>query len=352
MRQSNHASQEHRGISFLSATVVWFLAVLLLVLPAHAKSGTAQAKFISSLFDPGADEPYYQPSGANRTQIPFELIDNRPVFPVRLNGSKKVFRFVLDTGSHMTVISTETAYRLGLRTTARGRKAAGVGGNFEVVDGVLWSCEIGKVRLDDVPVFIRPFLEQSYPVDGYIGLSFISRFVTSVDYGERVLTLERYAEVPESGSNSGSTIPIKSTSGGIVIGGVRVEGIEGPLNFILDTGATVSVFGRHGEALPAISSCKRGERIRIIGAGVIEEDATTVFLPRLNVGSSEQQNILAVVLDLEQISRAVGSRQMGVLGGNFLRHFKVVLDLPRGVVRLLPLGDETMISSRTTSPGP
>jgi len=339
MRQSDHR--------FFSS-IVLLLAISFLTSLAQAESGkTTKVTFLSSLTDFGAAEPYYQPAGANRTQIPFELIDNRPVFPVRLNGSNKVFRFILDTGSHMTVISTETAYRLGLRITPRGRKAAGVGGNFEVVDGVLWSCEIGKVRLDDVPVFIRPFLEQSYPVDGYIGLSFISRFVTSVDYGERVLTLERYAEVPESLSKSGSAIPIKSTSGGIVISGVRVEGIEGPLNFILDTGATVSVFGRHGETLPAISSCKRGERIRIIGAGGIEEDATTVFLPRLIVGSSEQQNILAVMLDLEQISRAVGSRQMGVLGGNFLRHFKVVLDLPHKVVRLLPLVDEKTFESRT-----
>ena len=36
-------------------------------------------------------------------------------------------------------------------------------------------------------------------------------------------------------------IPVRTTSSGFLSGEVRLEGIEKPLNFIIDTGASVSV---------------------------------------------------------------------------------------------------------------
>jgi predicted aspartyl protease len=314
-------------------------------------SKTANTNFIPQPPDLGAAQPFYQPAGAEWTQIPFELIDNRPVFRVRLNESDKVFRFVLDTGSHMTLISAKTASRLNLRSRASGGQATGVGGKFDLVYGLLGSCEIGKVRLENVPVLIRPLLNESYPIDGYIGLSFISRFVTSVDYGERTLTMAHPAHRDRRdgpGDFRGPDVPIRTTSSGIVIADVRIEGIDSPLNFIMDTGATISVVATGMEALTGISSCKHGSTMRIVGAAGTEENVTTILLPRLNVGASERQNILAAVLDLEQISEAIGSQQIGIVGGDFLRHFRVVFDLPRSVVRLLPLTEETMMSSRTS----
>ena len=357
MRQSKKSKPGQCGINSSSPMAVWFPLVLIWgSLLAQANSfKTANTNFIPQPPDLGVAQPLYQPAGSDRTQIPFELIDNRPVFRVRLNQSDKVFRFVLDTGSHMTVISTRTAARLNLQAMSRGRQAAGVGGKFAIVQGLLWSCEIGEVRLDNVPVFVRPFLNEGYPVDGYIGLSFISRFVTSVDYGARILTLERRAHDDRRDGPAnfrGLDIPIRATPGGIVIADVRIEGIDSPLNFIMDTGATISVVGRGMEALTGISSCTHGSIMRIVGAAGTEENVTTILLPRLNVGASERQNILAAVLDLEQISEAIGTQQMGIVGGDFLRHFRVVFDLPHGVVRLSPLAEEAMISSRTSEAPP
>jgi predicted aspartyl protease len=353
MRQSKNSKLAHCAMNFSSRMAVWFL--LAFIWGSHLAQAsslkTANTNFIPQPPDSGAGQPFYQPAGADRTRIPFELIDNRPVFRVRLNESDKVFRFVLDTGSHMTQISVKTASRLNLSSRASGEQATGVGGKFDVVYTLLRSCEIGKVRLENVPVLIQPLLNESYPVDGYIGLSFISRFVTSVDYGARTLTLERRVhDDRRDGPDDfhGADIPIRTTSSGIVIADVRIEGIDSPLNFIMDTGATVSVVASGMEAFTGISSCKHSSTMRIVGAAGTEENVTTILLPRLNVGASQRQNILAAVLDLEQISEAIGSQQMGIVGGDFLRHFRVVLDLPRSVVRLLPLSAEAMISSRTS----
>jgi hypothetical protein len=40
------------------------------------------------------------------------------------------------------------------------------------------------------------------------------------------------------------------------------------------------------------------------------------------------------VLDLEPVNETAGFLQSGILGGNFLRFYRVVFDFYRGVVRL------------------
>ena len=54
----------------------------------------------------------YVAGGAQRTSVTFDAFDNRPILQVRLNGAKEPLRFVLDTGSGMSVISEITAKRL------------------------------------------------------------------------------------------------------------------------------------------------------------------------------------------------------------------------------------------------
>src|SRR6185503_4254000 len=129
----------------------------------------------------------------NKTSVPFDAIDGRPLLKVRVNGSKEYLHFVLDTGSGMSVVSEETAKKLGLRPVARGglARAVGGGGKFEIVYGFLNSIEVGDVRVQSVPVYIRHFYDEKTPVDGYLGLSVISKFIASVDYGANIFTLHR-----------------------------------------------------------------------------------------------------------------------------------------------------------------
>src|SRR5688572_32401752 len=144
----------------------------------------------------GRQGSLYITQGEHRASVPFEATDNRPVLPVRVNGQKQAMRFVLDTGSGMSVISEETAKKLGIKPVARGglARAVGGGGRFEIVYGYINSLEIGDVKVQNVPVYIRRFFDDKKPVDGYLGLSMISKFVTAVDYGERTFTLVRHRQ--------------------------------------------------------------------------------------------------------------------------------------------------------------
>jgi tetratricopeptide (TPR) repeat protein len=75
----------------------------------------------------GRQGSLYVPSG-DRASVPFDSSDNRPILQVRVNGQKEPLRFVLDTGSGMSVISDETAKRLDIKPVARGGQARAVGG--------------------------------------------------------------------------------------------------------------------------------------------------------------------------------------------------------------------------------
>src|SRR5713101_7361226 len=93
----------------------------------------------------GQQSSLYNLEGADRTVVEFENRDNRPIIKVRINGSKDYLRFVLDTGSGMSVLSEETARKLGIRPVARGglARAVGGGGRFEIIYGYVNQMEIG-----------------------------------------------------------------------------------------------------------------------------------------------------------------------------------------------------------------
>ncbi|MDQ3820386.1 MAG: aspartyl protease family protein, partial [Acidobacteriota bacterium] len=170
----------------------------------------------------GSQSGLYEASGAGETSVSFELPNDRPIIKVHVNGRKESLRFVLDTGSGISVISEETAKHLGLHAVARGGMARAVGGKFEIVYGFLDSLEIGEVRVDRVPVYIRRFYNDEFPVDGYIGLAAIGKYIATVDYGARTFSLRKQHSVNDfpAPSPAAIEIPIRSTSSGFLSGEV------------------------------------------------------------------------------------------------------------------------------------
>jgi hypothetical protein len=55
------------------------------------------------------------------------------------------------------------------------------------------------------------------------------------------------------------------------------------------------------------------------------------------LGALARERISAAVLDMDPVNETAGFTQNGILGGNFLRHFRVSFDFARGVIRLEPL---------------
>ena len=292
----------------------------------------------------------YRPAGEANAVVPFELVNNRPVVEVRLGNSKEVLRFVVDSGSGMCVVSDEAAQRIGLRSVARGgaARAIGGGGRFEIVYGFLPSLQMGAAVVENVPVYIRRFHGDAQKADGYIGLSVMAKYLTEIDYGARRISFTRNGErravnneaakVSESNSDPKTTeIVARNTPSGFWSGEIRLDGIDKPLNFIIDTGASISVISEQLATREEMNRFARGARLRVFGAAGVAENVPMLVLPRLLLGAYARANVPAVVLDMNSINETAGFEQTGIIGGNVLRHFRVTFDFGRMSVRLEPL---------------
>ena len=306
----------------------------------------------------GKQGSLYVTAGEDRTTISFDATDNRPILMVRINGGREMLRFVLDTGSGMSVISEETAKRLNIRPVARGglARAVGGGGKFEIVYGYLSSIELGAVRVENVPVYIRKFFDVNIPVDGYLGLSVVAKYLTALDYGTRKMSLVRQNQTdkleawtsvrrPENmlalapfAPNDGTVeVPLRTTSSGFLSSEVTLDGSDKGVNFIIDTAASITVVSEKLSQEEHLLELLRPSTMRVFGAAGVAEDVKQLQLPRLSLGLSRLEKINAAVLDMEPVNETAGFTQSGILGGNYLRHFRVYFDFARGTLRLEPL---------------
>jgi tetratricopeptide (TPR) repeat protein len=287
----------------------------------------------------GTQSGLYETGGAAQTSVPFEIPNNRPIINVRVNGRKEPFRFVLDTGSGISVISDETAKRLGMRPVARGGMARAIGGKFEIVYGFLDSMDIGEAHVGHIPVYIRQFYNDEVPVDGYIGLAVISKYLATVDYGARTFSLKRQRSAEDNPvvSPAAIEIPIRTTSSGFLSSEVQVEGISKPFNFIIDTGASISVVSTRVMEMEEMNNFKHPARMRVYGAAGIADGVETLLLPRVMLGKQAHEKLDVAVLDLDPVNETTGFIQSGIVGGNFLRNFRITFDFRRAVILLEPL---------------
>ena len=289
----------------------------------------------------GRTEKLYVNNGQDRTTVPVELVGDRPVVKVRVNGRKEELRFVLDTGSGISVMSAETAKRLHIKPVARGGSARGIGGDgkFEIVYGMLQQIDMGDVSVRNVPVYLRPF-QKGVEADGYIGLSVISKYITTIDYGARTFALTRKdVDKQEFATNNDLALPLRLTGSGFLSGEVNLQGVATPLNFIVDTGASISVISNDLARTEALTPFAHDEKLLVVGSAWIAENVPTFRLPKVSFGKNTRNDVLAAALDLDIINEASGFEQAGILGGNFLKNYRLTFDFKNSRVIFVPLAE-------------
>ena len=293
----------------------------------------------------GSKNDLYENKGES-TVVPIEIVSNRPVIELKINGREKPLRFVLDTGSGISVISAETAQELKIDEVARGGFARGLGGDgrFPIVYGFLRRIEIGSVEVKNVPVYIREFHSTGKQIDGYIGLSLISKFLMTLDYGQKTFGLKKQNPTEtvllrQTVENDPSimAMPLRLTSSGFLSGEVKLHGLELPLNFIVDTGASVSVISDELAGLKEMVPHSTNEKLRVIGSAGITDEVPSFRLPEVTIGDHSQRNITAIALDLDLINEASGFEQSGILGGNFLMKYSMTFDFRNSIVTFKPI---------------
>lgn len=186
----------------------------------------------------------YSPSryGQSRLmgKIPFELNDEGIILKIRLNGSGRELRFLLDTGADGMAIRKSLGDSLGL-VAARRQQAQVVGGSAQI--GI---SSHNRVHLADTLFLenqnIALFEQVGHSgIDGILGLNVAYSYIMHVDFDENMISLFSMGvhRFGEKGRTIDITVPhgvIRLPASIDIAGGKEVAG-----SFVFDTGANYHV---------------------------------------------------------------------------------------------------------------
>jgi predicted aspartyl protease len=252
--------------------------------------------------------------------LPIVVVQDKVLFKASINGRVPV-DMVLDTGADHLVVSAETAGRAGLRRTAGG---AGRGPQMGLVD----TLDIAGLTVRRVPALIRqePLVvlanrggEACSPLS--LGLSMI------VDYARRELTLGQRLPFERADVE----LPLHVAGLPVITGSHAGRAVS----FVIDTGADVSAVSNvtFAEAQPAPSS--RRIPMRLFDAWGNRQPDAFLITPGLDLafGALQLPAYPVVVRSWPDVEAVHGFEMGGILGHNFLRAYRVTIDLSRRVVR-------------------
>ena len=258
--------------------------------------------------------------------VPFRIINEKIIVKAKVNRGPQM-DFVLDTGSEQTVVSRETAARMGIRPIVN-TLSAGVGdlGVRELELTRLDQLEIGSLKVQNVPAIIKnpplhglPTREMESFSPLALGMSVI------IDYDRLVLVM-------------GSSLPTESADVELPLRMHRLAMVPGHVqggaaSFILDTGGQVISI-----STDTASGLERGEMrnipLKVYGASGWDRDAFLMPGVDLNFSKIEYRNLSVVVLNLRAPSVLLGFRLGGIVGYKFLSRYRVAINLDKSIVQL------------------
>ena len=260
--------------------------------------------------------------------MPFRLVDDKIVLQVKVNGGRAQ-DFILDTGSEETVISRDTAQRANISPITY-TLSAGVG---EVgLRGLQLSrinrLDIGDLQVRNLPVLIKNPALRGIPKregESFSPLSF--GMSMQIDYQHRQLTMGRTLAAPDA---SDLRLPMRVA---------RLAMVRGMLNstrptyFVVDTGGEVISISAE-TAGHFNQGAYRKIPLKVYGTSGWDRDAFLLPGMNLNFDEIEYKNMPLVVLNLRAPSVLLGFQLGGIVGHNFLSHYRVALDMERSELRL------------------
>ena len=271
----------------------------------------------------------------DETWVAFRLAGSKQaliLLPVFIDG-RGPYSFVLDTGA-TSMVSNELADALAL---PQGEKQDGRGaaGKMTLVKSQLASLTVGHETIESLPVSVTDlgFLGRAIgaQVDGLLGHGFLKHFAMTVDYATNALTLKRPVGGTEWALDE-REVPFQRANAEdpLVVVPVFVNE-KGPYDSALDTGASSTVISLELAAKFGLAT----ERTSQLTAGGGNGTVSRVRLSSLAVGAARQENLAAAASDfLTQLNAELGSKLQGILGYDFLRHYRVTLDYPRRALSL------------------
>jgi predicted aspartyl protease len=237
-------------------------------------------------------------AAANLSPTRFDLLeDGSIVVPVTISGMGP-YRFVLDTGSSRTVISTRLSRELRLPVIAKTLMVMPAGREVAHI-----------VRLNGLAVAGRPGVNVSaavmpadrvaagQPVDGLIGQDVLAAVVYTIDYDRR--EVEWHAPGDQL---PGSRLPLNIRDNRLLVSLAQRDGDLSPLSLIPDSGSDGLVLFAHAQDKLRLTLLDVGVLTSLSGSRL----ARRVQVDGLMVGNTRLTNPFAVVVDTGEPATMMG----------------------------------------------
>lgn len=272
--------------------------------------------------------------GRPATTLPFQLANHHIYVDVRLNG-KGPFRLLCDTGGS-NIVTPALARELGLEALG-ALEARGVGEKSEDVALTrVGTVELGDASVKDQLFAVLPLAgldaAEGLTVQGLIGYEVFKRFVVTIDYAARRLTLHD----PRVFRPDGGGVAVPFTFDG------HVPQVEGTLDgvagkFWIDTGSrgSLAVFAHFADRHGLVD--RYGARLEAVTGWGIGGPARALLAraERLTLGDVV---IEKPVIDISVQKEGASADRYGAgnVGGAILKRFTVTFDYGRQRIVFVP----------------
>jgi predicted aspartyl protease len=290
-----------------------------------AEWARAEIRFLRSFgqrlpfdMDPGSPDETYS--------VDFRLVKEKIVIRAKVNGSAPQ-DFVVDTGAESTVLTRPTTERLGV-VPITYTLSAGVGdiGLRGLQLARIDSLEVGGLRVRNVPVLVKSPPLRDIPQRETESLSPLALgFSMIIDYKTHRLTFGRH--LPQETSDF--ELPLRLYR----LATVRGSAGGYAANFVVDTGGEVISIS-HATANAIAKPDARRIPLKVWGTSGWEKDAFLLPGVDLSFDAIQYKNFPVVVLNLDAPSVLLGFQLGGIVGAQFLKNYRVTIDLEHSLLRL------------------
>lgn len=230
-------------------------------------------------------------SAADPAITPFDLLnDGSIVVPVTIGGTGR-YRFVLDTGSTRTVISSRLWKALRLPVVAKTLMVTPAGREEAFVVRLRGIAIGGCTGVDvDAAVIVADRYAAGQQIDGLIGQDVLATFAYTIDYRARAVIWHVAGDEPP-----GVRLPLLVRDSRVFVSLAQRDGDPSPLNLIPDSGSDGLVLFPHA-----------GDKLRVtpLDIGVLSSLSAVRLVRRVEVeglvvGSTRLNKSPAVILSGE-----------------------------------------------------
>jgi predicted aspartyl protease len=256
------------------------------------------------------------------------------LLPVHVND-RGPFDFILDTGAGTSLLASDLAKQLEVKTIGL-KEGQSAGGKVSVSLAKVDSLAVGEIKLRDVDVGIVDLAQIGKTVgakiDGDLGYNFLKHFRVMIDYRDCEIRFDDPKRVESFGRSAKAEVPIRLASPAkpLILVDVHANG-RGPFQFAIDTGTSTTAIA------PELAK-HLGVESSPVGAGTTggaSVDFSAGVLQSFQLGGAKIDNMAVVVADFfTMLNSAIGVKLDGIVGYNFLRNYKVVIDYPSEMLTL------------------